>query len=134
MINIETWGWILITCHMRLVIVVRILHLISRVNYITSLVFFMDTTQAILYYVFTYDAFLIQWQELLALEERMGSVSTALTEDDLLKCLKRSIYQSIPPEGAGLVSSGDKDDMICSICQVFFLPLKKFSYWSMIYK
>lgn len=50
----------------------------------------------------------------------MGSVSTALTEDALSKCLERSIYQFLPPEGADLGSSGDNDDVICSICQVLF--------------
>ncbi|OAY69469.1 putative E3 ubiquitin-protein ligase HIP1 [Ananas comosus] len=54
-------------------------------------------------------------QELLALEEQMGSVSTALPEDELVKCLKRSIYTS-----ASLVSGINRHiahDIKCSICQ-----------------
>lgn len=61
----------------------------------------------------------MSYEELLALEERMGSVSTALTEEALSECLKRSIYQSMPLEDADAVpgSNGDNDDVKCSICQ-----------------
>lgn len=43
-------------------------------------------------------------QELLSLEERIGTVSTAISEEDLSKCLKRSKYTS-------------GDCATCSICQ-----------------
>ncbi|CAN6450906.1 unnamed protein product [Victoria cruziana] len=55
------------------------------------------------------------YEELLALEERMGSVSTALSEEALSKCLHHAIYTSRPPV-AGMKVSED-DDVKCSICQ-----------------
>ncbi|KAM4086331.1 hypothetical protein ACJW30_10G093200 [Castanea mollissima] len=64
----------------------------------------------------------MSYEELLALEERMGTVSTALTEETLSECLKRSIYESTAPEdaAAGCIGENDvgkKDDVKCSICQ-----------------
>ncbi|KAF5748081.1 E3 ubiquitin-protein ligase RNF12-A-like [Tripterygium wilfordii] len=59
----------------------------------------------------------MSYEELLALEERMGSVSTALTEEALSTCLKTSIYQSTPIEDVITVCGGDKNDVKCSICQ-----------------
>uniref|UniRef100_A0A803NMS2 RING-type E3 ubiquitin transferase n=1 Tax=Cannabis sativa TaxID=3483 RepID=A0A803NMS2_CANSA len=56
----------------------------------------------------------MSYEELLALEERMGNVSTALPEEALSDCLKRSIYQSMPLEG---VAIGSNDDVKCSVCQ-----------------
>lgn len=53
-------------------------------------------------------------QELLALEERIGSVSTALSDEQFTKCLRRSIYSHVVSE----VSKSTVDDMKCSICQV----------------
>uniref|UniRef100_A0A2P2II45 RING-type E3 ubiquitin transferase n=1 Tax=Rhizophora mucronata TaxID=61149 RepID=A0A2P2II45_RHIMU len=61
----------------------------------------------------------MSYEELLALEERMGTVSTALTEEALSECLKISTYCSAPLEDA-ITSNGkerDKDDVKCSICQ-----------------
>lgn len=60
-------------------------------------------------------------QELLALEERMGTVSTALSEEALSECLKRSFYQPSPSDNAAKSCNEDKDDIKCSICQVFSL-------------
>ncbi|KAI3453961.1 hypothetical protein Pfo_010624 [Paulownia fortunei] len=59
----------------------------------------------------------MSYEELLALEERMGTVSTALSEEVLLKCIRRSIYQVTTSEVrvTGLVEDGD--DIKCSICQ-----------------
>lgn len=57
-------------------------------------------------------------QELLALEERMGSVSTALTEEAISECLKRSFYQPATSEDAAESCNENKDDIKCSICQV----------------
>ncbi|GKU87487.1 hypothetical protein SLEP1_g1881 [Rubroshorea leprosula] len=59
----------------------------------------------------------MSYEELLALEERMGSVSTALPEEALSKCLTTSIYESAPEEDATIDCGGDKDDTKCSICQ-----------------
>jgi hypothetical protein len=53
-------------------------------------------------------------QELLALEERIGFVSTTLLEEQFTKCLKRSIYSQVALE----VNKSTVDDMKCSICQV----------------
>ncbi|KAG8656770.1 E3 ubiquitin-protein ligase MBR2 isoform X2 [Manihot esculenta] len=59
----------------------------------------------------------MSYEELLALEERMGTVSTALTEEALSECLKTSIYQSASLEDATLDLCGEKADIKCSICQ-----------------
>ncbi|XP_038696418.1 E3 ubiquitin-protein ligase MBR2-like isoform X1 [Tripterygium wilfordii] len=59
----------------------------------------------------------MSYEELLALEERMGSVSTALTEEALSTCLKTSIYQSTTIEDAITVCAGEKSNVKCSICQ-----------------
>ncbi|GMP83911.1 hypothetical protein CsSME_00037663 [Camellia sinensis var. sinensis] len=58
----------------------------------------------------------MSYEELLALEEKMGTVSTALSEEALLKCLKRSIYQPTSPAEGAMRRSGD-EDIKCSICQ-----------------
>ncbi|KAL6629837.1 hypothetical protein ACP70R_029602 [Stipagrostis hirtigluma subsp. patula] len=55
----------------------------------------------------------MSYEELLALEERIGSVSTALSEDQLVKCLTRSIYSPVGAE----VNKSVADDSRCSICQ-----------------
>ncbi|KAG8381976.1 hypothetical protein BUALT_Bualt05G0028500 [Buddleja alternifolia] len=59
----------------------------------------------------------MSYEELLALEERMGTVSTALSEESLLKCLRKSIYQETPSEVRVKGSGEDGDDNKCSICQ-----------------
>ncbi|GAA0143183.1 ubiquitin-protein ligase [Lithospermum erythrorhizon] len=58
----------------------------------------------------------MSYEELLALEEKMGNVSTALSEDAITKCLQRSIYQPQSSEEAGL-DFGHQNDIKCSICQ-----------------
>ncbi|KAL2584161.1 hypothetical protein AAZX31_14G122200 [Glycine max] len=58
----------------------------------------------------------MSYEELLALEERMGTVSTALPEEAFAECLKRSIYQSAYTHEC---CNEDKDDIKCCICQVF---------------
>lgn len=55
------------------------------------------------------------YEELLALEEKMGTVSTALSEDALAKCLRSSSFMP-PCQVSGIASRGD-DDVKCSICQ-----------------
>ena len=55
-------------------------------------------------------------QELLALEEEMGTVSTALPEEALTKCLQRTVYWTP-------LNVGFRDfivDQKCSVCQVIF--------------
>ncbi|XWS72829.1 hypothetical protein CRYUN_Cryun02cG0074000 [Craigia yunnanensis] len=59
----------------------------------------------------------MSYEELLALEERMGNVSTALSEEALSKCLKKSIYEATSLEDANVGCDGEKDDVKCSICQ-----------------
>ncbi|XP_050363093.1 uncharacterized protein LOC126781997 [Argentina anserina] len=58
----------------------------------------------------------MSYEELLALEERMGSVSTALPEESLTDCIKKNIYQSEPLEDAS-IDCDNKDEVKCSICQ-----------------
>ncbi|CAJ1972200.1 unnamed protein product [Sphenostylis stenocarpa] len=55
----------------------------------------------------------MSYEELLALEERMGTVSTALSEEALAESLQRSIYQSEPTNDTVEVT----DDIKCCICQ-----------------
>ncbi|MBA0810729.1 hypothetical protein Gohar_002689 [Gossypium harknessii] len=59
----------------------------------------------------------MSYEELLALEERMGNVSTGLSEEALSKCLKKSIYDTESSEFANVSYEGEKDDVKCSICQ-----------------
>ncbi|KAL1210438.1 putative E3 ubiquitin-protein ligase RHG1A [Cardamine amara subsp. amara] len=61
----------------------------------------------------------MSYEELLALEERIGTVSTALTEEAISKCLKTSIYQMKPSSYGSITKSpcDHKEDAKCSICQ-----------------
>ncbi|GFS41982.1 RING/U-box superfamily protein [Actinidia rufa] len=59
----------------------------------------------------------MSYEELLVLEEKMGIVSTALSEDSLSKCLERSIHQPMPCKEGSSGCSRDEDDIKCSICQ-----------------
>ena len=72
-----------------------------------------------------FDSNLSLKQQLLDLEEGMGTVSTALSEKELTECLHRSIYQSKPEGGMATGSVEDLSDVKCCICQVTFptLPL-----------
>ncbi|KAK9101710.1 hypothetical protein Sjap_018964 [Stephania japonica] len=54
------------------------------------------------------------YEELLALEEEMGSVSTGLKEEELSNCLKRSCYD---PASSGSERKSCEHDVKCSICQ-----------------
>ncbi|CAN8252229.1 unnamed protein product [Cochlearia groenlandica] len=58
----------------------------------------------------------MSYEELLALEEEMGTVSTALSEEALLKSLKSSIYHPTDEPGNTMYLNKD-DDVKCSICQ-----------------
>ncbi|XP_038984939.1 uncharacterized protein LOC103701523 isoform X2 [Phoenix dactylifera] len=64
----------------------------------------------------------MSYEELLALEEKMGTVSTALTEEALSKCLKRSIYMP--------ASTGCEEDIKCSICQEAFSWCSDYNCWT----
>ncbi|KAG0479466.1 hypothetical protein HPP92_010237 [Vanilla planifolia] len=55
------------------------------------------------------------YEDLLALEEKMGSVSTALPEEAFSKCLKRSTFRTCYPLPG--ISRHNDDDVKCSICQ-----------------
>ncbi|CAM8955519.1 unnamed protein product [Rhodiola kirilowii] len=59
----------------------------------------------------------MSYEELLALEERMGSVSTALSEEALAKCIDKRVYK--PKSLEASLSDPDRceDDTKCSICQ-----------------
>ena len=59
----------------------------------------------------------------------MGNVSTALTEEELSKCLERSIYYTLPTEPETVDSAGVDDDVKCSICQVHILHSLKDCYY-----
>lgn len=59
----------------------------------------------------------MSYEELLALEERMGTVSTALSEEALSKCLEKRIYVATSSEDANVICEGEEDDVKCSICQ-----------------
>ncbi|CAN8326784.1 unnamed protein product [Cochlearia groenlandica] len=61
----------------------------------------------------------MSYEELLALEERIGTVSTALTEEAISKCLKASIYQMKPSSYESIAKSpcDHKEDANCTICQ-----------------
>ncbi|KAE8700288.1 putative Thioredoxin domain-containing protein [Hibiscus syriacus] len=59
----------------------------------------------------------MSYEELLALEERMGTVSTALPEEAMSKCLKKGIFEATSWEDAVVCFKGEKDDIKCSICQ-----------------
>ncbi|KAK8520272.1 hypothetical protein V6N13_031265 [Hibiscus sabdariffa] len=54
----------------------------------------------------------MSYEELLDLEEKMGNVSTVLSEEALSKCITKSIY-----EDDSISCYGEKDDIKCSICQ-----------------
>lgn len=53
----------------------------------------------------------MSYEELLALEDRIGTVSTAVPEEDLVMCLERTTFQGITK------CKENKDDVKCSICQ-----------------
>ncbi|KAL3650973.1 hypothetical protein CASFOL_007376 [Castilleja foliolosa] len=59
----------------------------------------------------------MSYEELLALEERMGTVSTAIPQEALSKCLTRSLYEAGPSKVQITGSVDDGDEITCSICQ-----------------
>ncbi|CAH2073207.1 unnamed protein product [Thlaspi arvense] len=57
----------------------------------------------------------MSYEELLALGDKMGTVSTALSEEALSRSLKKSIYQETDETSA--IALNKEDDIKCSICQ-----------------
>ncbi|KAG2309936.1 hypothetical protein Bca52824_021493 [Brassica carinata] len=57
----------------------------------------------------------MSYEELLALGDKMGTVSTALSEEALSRSLQKSIYQETDETGSK--SLNEDDDIKCSICQ-----------------
>jgi hypothetical protein len=55
-------------------------------------------------------------QELLQLEDRIGSVSTALSDEQIAKCLSRNVYKRT--DQVLELNRAVVDDTKCSICQV----------------
>lgn len=56
----------------------------------------------------------MSYEELLALEERIGSVNTGLTEEAVSKCLTRFLYTS---DVAAATSTSQESEVKCSVCQ-----------------
>ncbi|KAK4389044.1 putative E3 ubiquitin-protein ligase HIP1 [Sesamum angolense] len=69
----------------------------------------------------------MSYEELLALEERMGTVSTPLSEEALSKSLRRSIYQTTVSKLQITESVKDEDDIKCSICQEEYVTGDEFA-------
>lgn len=63
----------------------------------------------------------MSYEELLALEEKMGIVSTALSEGELSKCLKISLYEPLHMKECRMKGSWCLDNTKCSICQEEFI-------------
>ncbi|KAM0863864.1 hypothetical protein ACQ4PT_044305 [Festuca glaucescens] len=59
----------------------------------------------------------MSYEELLELEERIGSVSIALSEEQFAKCIRRRLYRPATAE----VKTSIVDDIKCSICQEEFI-------------
>ncbi|KAI5067591.1 hypothetical protein GOP47_0018119 [Adiantum capillus-veneris] len=55
----------------------------------------------------------MSYEELLALEERIGNVNTGLSEENICNCLKRSKHSSCPMT----ISVSQDSEIKCSICQ-----------------
>lgn len=62
----------------------------------------------------------MSYEDLLALEEKIGYVSTAVPEGSLSSCFKKSTYKTSFLHMQGLIGHGD-DDIKCSICQEEYL-------------
>ncbi|XP_071726377.1 uncharacterized protein [Rutidosis leptorrhynchoides] len=63
----------------------------------------------------------MSYEELLALEEEMGVVSTALSEEELSKCLRISTYKPLHMNKRGIRGNCCLDDTKCTICQEEFV-------------
>lgn len=65
----------------------------------------------------------MSYEELLQLEDRIGSVSTALTEEQLAKCLSRNVYRRT--DQALELNRAVVDDVKCSICQEEYIECEE---------
>lgn len=69
----------------------------------------------------------ICFQELLALEERIGNVNTGLTEENISSCMKLKTYVTM---------TGQPDAEPCCICQVqdfsLYIYFTKDTLWSCV--
>lgn len=91
----------MITCHTRFI-------LFSILSFL-----FLEN----LFLLWFYGNYFLLLQELLALEEKMGTVSTALSEEELSKCIRKSVYESDEKMRHSLGAEDNK----CSICQVIII-------------
>ncbi|KAF5797877.1 putative transcription factor C2H2 family [Helianthus annuus] len=64
----------------------------------------------------------MSYEELLALEDEIGVVSTALSEEELSKCVNISVYKSLHVKDCRMRGNWCLDDTKCSICQEEFIP------------
>ncbi|XP_076952447.1 uncharacterized protein LOC143626183 [Bidens hawaiensis] len=62
----------------------------------------------------------MSYEELLVLEEKMGTVNTALSADELSKCIKTGVYECAESEDEKMMSGSCADEKKCSICQEEF--------------
>ncbi|XP_076926522.1 uncharacterized protein LOC143589721 isoform X2 [Bidens hawaiensis] len=63
----------------------------------------------------------MSYEELLALEDEIGVVSTALSEEELSKCLKIGVYKPLHINECKLRGDWCLNDTKCSICQEEFI-------------
>ncbi|XP_076929782.1 uncharacterized protein LOC143594335 [Bidens hawaiensis] len=63
----------------------------------------------------------MSYEELLALEDEIGVVSTALSEEELSKCLKIGVYKKLHINECKLRGNWCLNDTKCSICQEEFM-------------
>lgn len=63
----------------------------------------------------------MSYEELLALEDEMGIVSTALSKEELSKCLRISIYKPLHMKEGRMRGNWCLGDTKCSICQEEFI-------------
>nr|GEU61200.1 leucine-rich repeat protein [Tanacetum cinerariifolium] len=59
----------------------------------------------------------MSYEELLVLEEKMGTVITALSEEELSKCIMTNVFESVQLEKERTRSNLGADDSKCGICQ-----------------
>nr|GEV19087.1 hypothetical protein [Tanacetum cinerariifolium] len=60
----------------------------------------------------------MSYEELLVLEEKIGIVSIILSEEELSKCIKTNVFESVQLEKERTRCNLGADDSKCSICQV----------------
>ncbi|GJZ01513.1 E3 ubiquitin protein ligase MBR2-like protein isoform X1 [Tanacetum coccineum] len=63
----------------------------------------------------------MSYEELLALEDEIGIVSTALSEEELSKCVRMSVYKPLRTKEQRMRDDWCMDNTKCSICQEEFI-------------